>query len=108
MGLKKRKPKTQPNQSFRFNKGAPSSEELISFINKVMGLKPIEFAGFLKIMCVASYELEDGKPKARAIDIMISEMIDRYITVPRAQRKELHQLLSFTLESYKKEEEKEE
>lgn len=105
MGFRKKK-KSQKTQSpkIHFNNGEPSAEELISFLGKVMELRPIEFSGILKVLCVSLVEEKDGKKTARELDILLSEIIDQYVKIPTKQRKELHFLIESSLEGYREKE----
>lgn len=97
-----RKKRHYIKKKLEFNQQEPDSKELITFLGKVMQLKPVEFIGILKVMCIQYYDIVDGKPKTRDIDTLLSEIIDQYVKIPAKQREELYRVVEDTLKAYTK------
>lgn len=71
------------------------TEQVVRFIRDLMRLDSLEFIGISKIMCVATRE-EDNK-KARPLEDILSDLIDRYVELGRKQRREIDKLIRLTL-----------
>lgn len=63
-----------------------SSKMLIEFINLVPTLEPVEFLGLTKILCTSAVD-EDMNP--RPFEDILSDMIDRFVSTGRRQRKDI-------------------
>lgn len=67
-----------------------SSKMLIEFINLVPTLEPVEFLGLAKILCTSTVD-EDMNP--RPFEDILNDMIDRFVSTGRRQRKDILKVL---------------
>ena len=67
------------------NKNNVSSKTVINFLELVTQLEPIEFVGLSKILCVP---LVNQKNEPREFEDILSDMIDKFISTGRKQRKD--------------------
>lgn len=70
--------------------GDTLEKELIEFITIINRLEPVEFAGIVKILCVA---LADYSGKVRPYEEILSDLIDNFCKIGRRQRREIIKLL---------------
>lgn len=77
-------------------KKQPTEEEFLRFINLVAKLDHLEFLGIAQIFTVPIIVKEDGeeKPKERQFEEIFSDMLDKFIELPKKRRKELLKLLT--------------
>lgn len=67
-----------------------SSKELIRFIETITKLEPIYFIGVARMMNTTITEA-DGK--VRALEEIMSDMIDKFISYNRTQRRNLYKII---------------
>lgn len=70
----------------------PSGQDLEKFMLEVSKLNAIEFLGLAKIFNINLFEDEEGK-KARNFEIILSEVLDKYITLSRRQRRSIMKII---------------
>ena len=70
----------------------PSEKELEKFIIQLSKLNPIEFMGISKIFNIELYEDEDKK-KPRKFEIILSEILDKYVRLTPRRRKNMMNLV---------------
>ena len=66
------------------------------FVRGLPKLEPIEFCGLAKILGVRLDEFDrstDDKPIPRPLDKVLEEIMDKYLALPKRQRKEINQML---------------
>ena len=73
-----------------FNKN-PSEGDLRKFMMEVSKLEAIEFMGLTKIFNVSLFEGEDNKP--RDFETVLSEILDKYISLSRTQRRNIMKII---------------
>lgn len=73
-----------------FNKN-PSEGDLRKFMLEVSKLEAIEFMGLTKIFNVSLFEGEDNKP--RNFETVLSEILDKYISLSRTQRRNIMKII---------------
>ena len=73
-----------------FNKN-PSEGDLRKFMMEVSKLEAIEFMGLTKIFNVSLFEGEDNKP--RNFETVLSEILDKYISLSRTQRRNVMKII---------------
>ena len=73
-----------------FNKN-PSEGDLRKFMMEVSKLEAIEFMGLTKIFNVSLFEGEDNKP--RNFETVLSEILDKYISLSRTQRRNIMKII---------------
>lgn len=70
----------------------PSEKELEKFIIQLSKLNPIEFMGISKIFNIELYEDEEKK-KPRKFEVILSEILDKYISLTPRRRKNMMNLV---------------
>ena len=70
----------------------PSEQNLREFMISVSKLEPIEFMGLTKILNIELYEDEEKK-KPRNFETVLSEVLDKYISLPRRRRRTVLKIL---------------
>ena len=77
-------------------KKQPTEEEFLRFINLVAKLDHLEFLGIAQIFTVPIVVKEDGeeKPKERIFEDILSDVLDKFIELPKKKRKEIFKLLT--------------
>jgi hypothetical protein len=70
----------------------PSEKDLEKFMLEVSKLNAIEFLGLAKIFNISLFEDEEGK-KARSFENILSEVLDKYITLSRRQRRSIMKII---------------
>ena len=73
-----------------FNKN-PSEGDLRKFMLEVSKLETIEFMGLTKIFNVELFEGEDKAP--RNFETVLSEILDKYISLSRTQRRNIMKII---------------
>ena len=73
-----------------FNRN-PSEGDLRKFMMEVSKLEAIEFMGLTKIFNVSLFEGEDNKP--RNFETVLSEILDKYISLSRTQRRNIMKII---------------
>lgn len=63
-----------------------NNKNLLDFIEIIPKLEPIEFLGLSKILCVSTVD-ENMEP--RDFEDIFSDMIDRFISIGRKQRRDI-------------------
>lgn len=63
-----------------------SPQTLLKFIQLITKLDPVEFVGLAKILCTP---VVDEKNEARPFEDVLSDMMDRFISTGRKQRKDI-------------------
>lgn len=81
----KRKKEDKPLKDNR-----PTEKEFLSFIQLISKLDHLEFIGIAQIMSV---KLLDEEKKEREFEDMFSDILDRFIELPKKRRKEIMKLL---------------
>lgn len=78
------------------NKKRPTEEEFLQFINLVAKLDHLEFLGIAQIFTVPIVLKEEGqeKPKERIFEDILSDVLDKFIELPKKRRKEIFKLLT--------------
>lgn len=70
----------------------PSPQDLEKLMLEISKLEPIEFLGVAKIFNIELFE--DGKDKKpRNFEIVLSEILDKYISLSRKQRRTIMKLI---------------
>lgn len=69
-----------------------SPQDIEKFMMEISKLEPIEFLGLTKIFNIGLFEDEEGK-KVREFEILFSEIIDKYISLSRKQRRTIMKLI---------------
>ncbi len=69
----------------------PSEGDLRKFMMEVSKLEAIEFMGLTKIFNVSLFEGEDNKP--RNFETVLSEILDKYISLSRTQRRNIMKII---------------
>lgn len=74
----------------------PTEQEFLQFINLIAKLDHIEFFGIAQILTVPLVVKEDDseKPKEREFEEIFSDVLDKFIELPKKRRKELIKLLT--------------
>lgn len=74
----------------------PTEKEFLQFINLVAKLDHIEFLGIAQIFTVPLITKEEGKEKPieRPFEDMLSDVLDKFIELPKKKRKEIFKLLT--------------
>lgn len=67
---------------------ASNEKQLINFLNRISKLSSFEFFGVAKMMGVNLFE-ENDPDKPVATELIMSEVIDKYVALNRTQRKNL-------------------
>ena len=67
-----------------------SSNELIRFIEKITKLEPIYFIGVARIMNIT---ITGANGEVRALEEIMSDVIDKFISYNRIQRKNLYKII---------------
>ena len=80
------------------NKNKVSSKIVINFLELVTQLEPIEFVGLSKILCVP---LVNQKNEPREFEDILSDMIDKFISTGRKQRKDSIKVLKQSIKETK-------
>ena len=80
------------------NKNNVSSKTVINFLELVTQLEPIEFVGLSKILCVS---LVNEKNEPREFEDILSDMIDKFISTVRKQRKDIIKVLKQSIKETK-------
>lgn len=80
------------------NKNKVSSKIVINFLELVTQLEPIEFVGLSKILCVS---LVNEKNDPREFEDILSDMIDKFISTGRKQRKDIIKVLKGSIKETK-------
>lgn len=80
--------------------GDTRERELIQFITYINNLETTEFAGIVKILCVAF--TNDGKT-VRPYEEILSDLIDNFCNLGKRQRREIMKLLRQVEKDRKKE-----
>lgn len=80
------------------NKNNVSSKIVINFLELVTQLEPIEFVGLSKILCVS---LVNEKNDPREFEDILSDMIDKFISTGRKQRKDIIKVLKGSIKETK-------
>ena len=80
------------------NKNKVSSKIVINFLELVTQLEPIEFVGLSKILCVP---LVNQKNEPREFEDILSDMIDKFISTGRKQRKDIIKVLKQSIKETK-------
>lgn len=70
----------------------PSTLDIEKFILEVSKLEPIEFFGLTKIFNINLVE-EDDKKTPRKFEIVLSEILDKYIRLSRKQRRTILKMI---------------
>ena len=70
----------------------PSTIDIEKFILEVSKLEPIEFFGLTKIFNINLVE-EDDKKTPRKFEIVLSEILDKYIRLSRKQRRTILKMI---------------
>lgn len=76
------------------NKIPDAQKRLYRFLEGVSKLGPIEFLGIAHLLMVPL--ADDDKPEGRDFDDMLSDMMDKFITLSISKQKELIKLLKKT------------
>lgn len=69
-----------------------SPQDIEKFMMEISKLEPIEFLGLTKIFNIGLFEDEEGK-KVREFEILFSEILDKYISLSRKQRRTIMKLI---------------
>jgi hypothetical protein len=85
------KEKKRKRRRVKVNKH-PSEKELEKFIIQLSKLNPIEFMGISKIFNIELYEDEEKK-KPRKFEVILSEILDKYISLTPRRRKNMMNLV---------------
>ena len=74
----------------------PTEQEFLQFIKLIAKLDHIEFFGIAQILTVPLVVKEDDseKPKEREFEEIFSDVLDKFIELPKKRRKELIKLLT--------------
>jgi hypothetical protein len=74
----------------------PTEKEFLQFINLVAKLDHIEFFGIAQILTVPLVVKEEGndKPKERDFEEIFSDILDKFIELPKKKRKDIVKLLT--------------
>lgn len=74
----------------------PTEKEFLQFINLVAKLDHIEFFGIAQILTVPLVVKEEGndKPKEREFEEIFSDILDKFIELPKKKRKDIVKLLT--------------
>ena len=80
------------------NKNKVSSKIVIDFLELVTQLEPIDFVGLSKILCVP---LVNQKNEPREFEDILSDMIDKFISTGRKQRKDIIKVLKQSIKETK-------
>lgn len=74
----------------------PTEQEFLQFINLIAKLDHIEFFGIAQILTVPLVVKEDDseKIKEREFEEIFSDVLDKFIELPKKRRKELIKLLT--------------
>lgn len=80
------------------SKNKVSSKIVIDFLELVTQLEPIEFVGLSKILCVP---LVNQKNEPREFEDILSDMIDKFISTRRKQRKDIIKVLKQSIKETK-------
>lgn len=74
----------------------PTEQEFLQFINLIAKLDHIEFFGIAQILTVPLVIKEDDSEKAkeREFEEIFSDVLDKFIELPKKRRKELIKLLT--------------
>lgn len=77
-------------------KKQPTEKEFLQFINLVAKLDHVEFFGIAQILTVPLVVKIEGeeKPKEREFEEIFSDILDKFIELPKKRRKELLKLLT--------------
>ena len=67
-----------------------SSNELIRFIEKITKLEPIYFIGVARIMNIT---ITGANGEVRALEEIMSDVIDKFISYNRTQRRNLYKII---------------
>lgn len=67
-----------------------NSKELIRFIEKITKLEPIYFIGVARIMNIT---ITGTNGEVRALEEIMSDVIDKFISYNRIQRKNLYKII---------------
>ena len=63
-----------------------SEKTMIKFITGITKLEPIEFIGLTKVLCTP---IVDDENNPREFDDILSDMIDRFVSTGRRQRRDI-------------------
>lgn len=74
----------------------PTEKEFLQFINLVAKLDHIEFFGIAQILTVPLVVKEEGndKPKEREFEEIFSDVLDKFIELPKKKRRDIVKLLT--------------
>lgn len=74
----------------------PTEKEFLQFINLVAKLDHIEFFGIAQILTVPLVVKEEGndKPKEREFEEIFSDILDKFIELPKKKRRDIVKLLT--------------
>ena len=67
-----------------------NSKILLEFIELIPTLEPVEFLGLAKILCTPTV---DENMESRPFEDIFSDMIDRFLSTGRRQRKDIIKIL---------------
>lgn len=70
----------------------PSPQDLEKLILEISKLEPIEFLGVAKVFNVELFE-EGEEKKPRNFELVLSEILDKYISLTRRQRRTIMKLI---------------
>ena len=70
----------------------PSTIDVEKFILEISKLEPIEFLGLVKVFNIELYE-DDQQKKPRKFEFILSEILDKYITLSRKQRRTIMKMI---------------
>ena len=70
----------------------PSEKNLEKFMLEISKLEPIEFLGLTKIFNIDLFSDEEEK-NPREFEIILSEILDKYISLSRKQRRTIMKLV---------------
>ena len=70
----------------------PSPQDLEKFMLEISKLDPMEFLGLAKIFNIDLFE-DVEKKKPRNFEIIFSEILDKYISLSRKQRRTIMKLI---------------
>lgn len=70
----------------------PSPKDLEKFMLEISKLEPMEFLGLAKIFNIDLFE-DDKDKKPRNFETVLSEILDKYISLSRKQRRTIMKLI---------------
>lgn len=70
----------------------PSEKDFNDFALQVSRLETMEFLGLVKIMNIEIFS-DDEKKTPRKFETIFSEVLDKYISLPRKKRREIMKIL---------------